>query len=104
MTVARSWSGSVPAERGDEYLAYLRRTGVPDLRATPGNTGVEVLRREAGPLTEYLLISYWESEDAIRAFAGDPVDKARYYPDDPDFLLEMSERVEHWQVAEPRGA
>jgi heme-degrading monooxygenase HmoA len=103
VTVARSWLGRVPGERGDEYLAYLRRTGVPDLRGTPGNTAVEVLRREVGPLTEFLLISYWESEEAIRAFAGDPIDRARYYPQDADFLLEMSERVEHWQVAEPRS-
>lgn len=104
MTIARSWRGRVPAERGDEYLAYLRRTGVGDLRATPGNVGVEVLRREDGATAEFLLISYWESEDAIRAFAGDPVDRARYYPEDRSFLLEMSERVEHWDVVEPSDA
>lgn len=101
MTIARSWRGRVPAARGDDYLDYLRRTGVRDLRATPGNLGVEVLRCEAGAVTEFLLTSYWASEDAIRAFAGDPVDRARYYPEDAGFLLEMSERVEHWQVVEP---
>ncbi len=104
MTVARSWRGRVPAERGDDYLAYLRRTGVPDLRATPGNVGVEVLRRGYGTTAEFLLISYWESEEAIRAFAGDPVDRARYYPEDASFLLEMSDRVEHWDIAEPPDA
>lgn len=101
MTVARSWTGRVPAARGDDYLAYLRSTGVPDLRATPGNIGVEVLRREVAGITEFRLTSYWESEEAIRAFAGNPVDRARYYPEDESFLLEMSERVEHWHVAEP---
>jgi heme-degrading monooxygenase HmoA len=104
MKVARSWRGRVPAERSDDYLAYLRRTGVPDLRATPGNLGVEVLRRGDSKTAEFLLISFWESEAAIRAFAGDPVDRARYYPEDPSFLLEMSERVEHWDIVEPQDA
>lgn len=97
--IARSWYGRVPAERGDEYLAYLRRTGVRELRATPGNRSVQVLRRTAGDVCEFLLISTWESEDAIRAFAGEPIDRARYYPEDADFLLELSEKVVHWELA-----
>lgn len=82
MTVARSWTGRVPADRGDDYLAYLRATGVRDLRATPGNIGVEILRRDGGGVSEFRLTSYWESEDDIRHFAGDPIDRARYYPED----------------------
>jgi heme-degrading monooxygenase HmoA len=100
--VARSWLGRVPAQRSDEYLAYLRRTGVPDLRATPGNRSVQIMRRTVGDVAEFLMISTWDSEDAIRAFAGEPVDRARYYPEDSGFLLEMAERVEHWELfAEP---
>src|SRR2546422_7042301 len=43
--IARLWHGAVPAAKGDDYAAYLRRTGVTECRATPGNRGVEVLRR-----------------------------------------------------------
>lgn len=96
--VARSWLGRVPAGRSDEYLAYLRRTGLRDLRATPGNRSVQIMRRTVGEIAEFLMISSWDSEDAIRAFAGEPVDRARYYPEDAGFLLEMSERVEHWEL------
>ena len=38
----------------------------------------------------------------FRAFAGEEVDRARYYPEDAEFLLEMSERVEHWEVVDDR--
>jgi heme-degrading monooxygenase HmoA len=89
----------VPEDRGDAYLDYLNRTGVPDYRATPGNRGVQVLRRTEGGRTHFLLVSLWESWDAIRAFAGDDVERARYYPVDEEFLLELEPRVTHYEVA-----
>ncbi|HSM37982.1 MAG TPA: antibiotic biosynthesis monooxygenase [Candidatus Limnocylindrales bacterium] len=100
--IARTWRGRVPADRSDDYLSYLRRTGVPDLAATPGNRSVQVLRRTVGEVSEFTIISTWDTEDAIRAFAGDPVDAARYYPEDADFLLELPECCEHWQLADSR--
>src|SRR3989442_4068322 len=69
--IARLWHGAVPATKGDDYAAYLRRTGVTECRATPGTHGVEVLRRTVGGETHFLFISFWDSMDAIRIFAGD---------------------------------
>ena len=46
--IARHWHGRVRAADADTYHTYLLRTGVPDLRATPGNRGVYVLRRIEG--------------------------------------------------------
>lgn len=96
--IARTWHGRVRAADADAYHAYLLRTGVPDLQATSGNRGVYVLRRLAGDEAHFLLISLWESLDAIRAFAGDPVEQARYYPDDARYLLELTPTVTHYEV------
>jgi heme-degrading monooxygenase HmoA len=96
--IARRWRGRVPADRSDAYLAYLERTGLPDYAATPGHVRTTVLRRTVDGVTEFELITFWESLDAIRAFAGDDVERARYYPEDRDYLLELPERVEHWEV------
>ena len=74
--IARTWHGVVPEPKADAYDAYLRRTGIPDLQATPGNRGVYVLRRVRDGEAHFLLISLWESLDAIRAFAGDDVERA----------------------------
>jgi heme-degrading monooxygenase HmoA len=71
---------------------------VPDYRATEGNRGVQVLRRDEGGRTHFLLVSLWESWDAIRAFAGDDPERARYYPEDEEFLLELEPRVTHYEV------
>ncbi len=98
--IARLWHGTVPAAKGHDYAAYLRRTGVTECRATPGNHGVEVLRRTVGDETHFLFISFWDSMDAIRTFAGDDVERAHYYPEDRDYLLELEPTVTHYEVSE----
>ena len=97
--IARLWHGAVPAERSDAYLEYLEKTGVPDSRATPGNRGVYVLRRLDGKTAHFLFVSLWESFESIGAFAGTDVEKARYYPEDPAYLLELEPTVTHYEVA-----
>ena len=55
--------------------------------------------------THFLLLSLWESMDSIRAFAGDEVERARYYPEDEGFLLELEPHVTHYDVlVRPSGA
>jgi heme-degrading monooxygenase HmoA len=97
--IARVWRGSVAAGRGDAYAAYLDATGVRDCRGTPGNRGVYVLRRDATDRTEFVFISLWESLDAVRRFAGDDPERARYYPEDHDYLLSLEPAVTHYTVA-----
>ena len=97
--IARLWHGRVPAAKADAYEAYLKRTGIPDYVATPGNRGAWVLRRLEGEVTHFLLITFWDSLAAIEQFAGSPVDRARYYPEDDDYLLEREPNVIHYDVA-----
>jgi len=97
--IARLWHGAVPAGKAEDYMLYLERTGLPDYRATPGNRGVYVLRRAEPGVAHFLLLTLWDSREAIRAFAGDDMDRARYYPEDAEFLLEMEPTVTHYEVA-----
>ncbi|MFO7586601.1 MAG: antibiotic biosynthesis monooxygenase [Gemmatimonadota bacterium] len=98
--IARVWHGAVPADWADAYREYLLRTGIRDARATPGNRGVRVLRRIEEDVAHFLFITFWESKDAIRAFAGGDVERARYYPEDEVFLLELEPFVTHYEVLE----
>ena len=102
--IARTWHGAVPAEKADAYHTYLLDTGVPDYQATAGNRGVYVFRRTEGDTAHFLLLTLWDSLDAIRAFAGDDVERARYYPEDEAYLLELEPTVTHYDVlASPEG-
>jgi heme-degrading monooxygenase HmoA len=97
--IARIWRGRTPADRSDAYLDFLGRTGFPEYRATDGNRGVLALRRVENGVAEFTLVTLWDSMDAIRRFAGDDPEQAKYYPEDPEYLLEMPPRVEHHEVA-----
>jgi len=99
--IARTWHGAVPSHLSDEYFRYLMDTGVPDLKATPGNRGVFVLRRVEGEVAHFQLISLWDSLDSIKNFAGADIDRARYYPEDEQYLQELEPTVTHYEVLEP---
>ena len=96
--IARIWRGTTAASKAADYLAYLEATGIKDYRATPGNRGAQVLRRATGDDVEFLLITLWDSLDAIRAFAGPDHERAVYYDEDRAYLRELTEFVEHFDV------
>lgn len=96
--VARTWRGATRLEDADAYLDYLKITGLKSYRETPGNLGVVALRRREGRRAEFLLISLWESEAAIRRFAGDPIAQAVFYPEDDRFLVDRDNHVGHFDV------
>jgi heme-degrading monooxygenase HmoA len=96
--IARVWRGQTRAEDADRYLDYLRRTGLADCRATPGNRGVQIQRRVMEDRAEFVFTSYWDSMDAIRGFAGDDVQRARYYPEDKEMLLALPPGIDHFEV------
>jgi heme-degrading monooxygenase HmoA len=96
--IARTWQGATKAEDADAYLEYLNQTGLLEYQRTEGNRGVLALRRIVDDRAEFLLVTLWESEEAIRRFAGDRPEKAVFYPDDERFLIERGERVSHYEV------
>jgi heme-degrading monooxygenase HmoA len=100
--IARMWFGRTKAEDYDAYLAYLEESGVAELKRTSGNQGVMVVRRLDGDEAEFGVISFWDSLDEVKAFAGEDEDVARYFPDDERFLLEFTPRLKHFEVARER--
>jgi heme-degrading monooxygenase HmoA len=96
--IARIWRGLTEAAKADEYLDYLEATGVKEIRATHGNRGVRILRRIADGRAEFLFISFWDSLDAIRTFAGPDIERAIYFPEDTAYLLELEPTVAHYEV------
>lgn len=96
--IARIWHGVTPASRADDYLRFLEVRAIPDYRSTPGNVAVSILRRIEGDVAHFLTLTHWESLEAIAAFAGADVERAKYYPEDSEFLLELEPTVQHFEV------
>ena len=100
--IARFWHGVTPRSKANDYFDYLEKTGLKEYRSTDGNRGVYVFRRIENDRAEFLLLSLWDSFDAIKKFAGPNFEKAVSYPEDSSFLLELEPNVLHYEaLAQP---
>jgi heme-degrading monooxygenase HmoA len=95
--VARIWKGRMLTSKADEYQRYLA-SGITKLRSTPGSLGISVLRRSEGDQTEFLVLSVWESVDAIKRYAGQDYQKTVILPRDREYLLEVEPNVLHYEI------
>jgi hypothetical protein len=97
--IARIWHGTVPASKADDYLNLMRRIALPEYQSTRGNRGAWCLYRTEADVTHFEMLTFWDDIDAIKRFAGDDYNLAKYYDFDPDYLLELETRVRHYDVA-----
>jgi heme-degrading monooxygenase HmoA len=96
--ICRMWHGRTPRSKADAYTHFLEQRAIPDYRSVPGNLSVAVMRRDEDAITHFLTVTHWDSEGSIRAFAGDEPLRAKYYPEDKDYLLEFEELVQDYTV------
>ena len=98
--ITRIWHGRTRTQHSDEYLQFLIDTGVADYKSVDGNLSVEVWRRVEGGVCHFYTVTKWSSYEAIKRFAGEDYEKAKYYPDDSKYLLEFEPNVEHYETFE----
>jgi len=101
--IARIWHGRVPAAKAARYREFLNARAIPDYRAVHGNVSVRILERADHEITHFVCMTVWDSMAAIRAFAGDDVAVAKYYPEDSEFLLEFEPSVQHYEIVGSAG-
>jgi heme-degrading monooxygenase HmoA len=96
--IARIWRGRTKKEDADVYWKFLTQNAEEDCRITKGNRGVSVCKRIVGDYAEFLFISYWESVEAVKTYAGDDIDKAHYFPEDLKYVIDPAKSVDHYEV------
>jgi heme-degrading monooxygenase HmoA len=96
--IARMWRGAVRREDANAYANYIANTGMAEYRSTPGNLGAWMLRRDDDDRSEIITFSLWDSRDSIKAFAGEDIEQAVFYPEDDRFLIERDATVRHYEV------
>lgn len=96
--ITRIWHGLTRPEDADRYLSFLHEKGIRDYLATPGILEVKIGRMIESKVAHFWTISVWKDMDSIRAFAGVPETRARYYPEDEAFLLSFEPEVLHYET------
>lgn len=100
-TIVRIWRGRVPAAKADDYEKYLYEHGIRPLIETA--LGVQMLREDRDGETEFVTISYWESEAAMARFTGTDPKAIHHLDRDPEFLIEMPQGVQVLRLLASHG-
>ena len=96
--IARVWRGATLGEDADAYAAYVEESGLKAARALPGSRGTIMLRRLRAGYAEFETILLFESMDDVKAFAGDDLDQAVFFPEDDRYLVERDLEVSHFEA------
>lgn len=96
--IARIWHGKTSLENYQLYTDFLIEKAIPDYEGTPGFVKSMFLRSIVEQEGHFTLITVWENLSVVRNFAGEDFDKAKYYKEDDDFLLEFEEKVRHFEI------
>ena len=97
--IARMWRGSAIRERADDYVKHLEQSVVPELRQIDGFRGVYLLRQESSDGVEFVVLTLWESMEAIRKFAGENPEVAVVAPAARELFREYDAEVKHFEIA-----
>jgi len=104
--ISRIWHGYTRPGDADTYDALLREeviTGIED-RAIPGFREIQVFRRDLGDEVEFITVMWFDSWDAVRAFAGDDPEASVVPPAARAVLARFDDRSQHYEVRERRKA
>ena len=101
--IARIWSACATASTAGAYIDHFCEAVLPQVRRIRGYAGAMVLRSDDAERVEITVITRWESLDAIREFAGDPIDRAVVTEHARALLESFDDRVRHLRVALDEG-
>ena len=97
--IVRTWMAYAKPENARAYRDHLTAHVIPKLQKLKGFQGLELCTAQRGDRVELLVISRWESMDAIKAFAGPKPDRAVVDPGAKNVLEEYDEVVFHYEVS-----
>jgi heme-degrading monooxygenase HmoA len=98
--IVRLWRGRARAESADAYQRHVTAGVFPKLAELRGFLRGRVLRRVVDGHVEFLVMTEWSSLDAVRAFAGDAIDRAVVEPAARAALTDFDAHVEHFEVVD----
>jgi antibiotic biosynthesis monooxygenase (ABM) superfamily enzyme len=100
--IGRIWHGYTTPENADKYEALLKEEIFIGIRNKhiPGFQEIQLLRRDLGKEIEFITIMWFDSFEAVRAFAGDDYEKAVVLPEARALLAHFDERSQHYEIRE----
>ena len=98
--ISRVWHGWTTPANADAYEALLKSeifTGIRD-RQIAGYRGIHLFRRNLGDEVEFVTIMWFDTIEAVRAFAGEDYEVAVVPPKARALLSRFDARSQHYEV------
>ena len=98
--ICRIWHGWTTHENAAAYQLLLEGEILPGIaaRRIGGYVGEHLLRRDLADEVEFVTILWFESIEAVRAFAGEDYEVAVVPPKARALLSRFDERSQHYQT------
>jgi heme-degrading monooxygenase HmoA len=98
--ISRHWGAIVKRELASAYIAHLQSETFPAIRGIAGFVDATINRRPSADGVEFLIITRWQSIDAIRKFAGADAEVAVVPPKAQAMMVSFDARVRHFEIVE----
>jgi heme-degrading monooxygenase HmoA len=98
--ISRHWRGLVRPDQARAYEKHLLEQTLPELKEIPGFIDVGLHRRQFEEGVEFLVVTRWESMDAISKFAGSDTEAAVVPAEVDAMMIEYDQRAKHFEVVE----
>lgn len=97
--IARIWKGWTRREDAERYEELFREVVLPEVTTgVTGYKGMNLLKRNTDGETEFTTIFWFDSMEAVRAFAGDDIDRAVVPDAVRELMIRVQDHVSHHEV------
>lgn len=102
--ISRQWKGIAKSSEAQRYAEHLRQDTFPKLSDIEGFISASILQRSVPAGEEFLIVTVWESIDAIKRFAGEDPDAAVVPAAVQAMMVEYDKVVSHYAITEAYAA
>jgi len=96
--IARHWRGWTKLRDAAAYETLLKQIVLPGLKAIEGYRGGHVLRKDEPEESEFVVINFFDSLDAVKRFAGPEYSVAVFEPEARKLLSRIERTASHDEV------
>ena len=96
--ISRQWTGLCKKEKAEDYIQHLRKDTFGRLGQLKGFIKASILKREIGEGIEFLIVTEWESLNAIKQFAGNDYDTAVVPENVQKMMVRYDNTVRHYEI------
>jgi len=97
--IERHWKGIVKINQSNNYIQHLLTKTFPKTSQINGFVKATILKRPVDEGVEFLIITVWESIEAIKQFAGEKVEVANVPAEARAMMVKFDEFASHYDVA-----